>query len=162
MLKTNRLLAGIAAASLALAIAGCGAEPEAPVSTAPDAPEGVTVSDGRLLLPAVAGNPGAVYFTIKNAGENDVMIRAADVAGAASAMMHQTAEWNGQVDMQELTQVAVPRDSEVVFEPGAMHIMAMELDETLAVGGETEVTIIFVGGDKVSFPAEIRAAGDDN
>ena len=42
-----------------------------------------------------------------------------------------------------------------------MHVMAMELDDTLAAGGETEVTLTFVGGDKVSFPVEIRAAGDD-
>lgn len=157
-----RMLAGIAAMSLALAVAGCGNEAEAPAPAAPDAPEGVTISEGRLLLPAVAGNPGAVYFTIKNTGANDVMIRAASVAGAASAMMHQTAEWNGQVDMQELMQVAVPRDGEVVFAPGGMHIMAMELDEALTVGGETEVTLTFVGGDKASFPAEIRAAGDDS
>jgi len=157
----NRLLAGIAAIGLALAVASCGGEAEAPVPAAPDAPEGVTISDGRLLLPAVAGNPGAVYFTIKNSGENDVMIRATSVAGAGSAMMHQTAEWNGQVDMQELSQVAVPKGSEVVFAPGGMHVMAMDLDESLAVGGEAEVTLTFVGGDKASFPAEIRAAGDD-
>jgi hypothetical protein len=29
------------------------------------------------------------------------------------------------------------------------------------VGAETEVTLTFVGGDKVSFPVEIRAAGDE-
>jgi copper(I)-binding protein len=157
-----KLLTGFAALSLALAVAGCGGEAEAPAPAAPDAPEGVAISEGRLLLPAVAGNPGAVYFTIKNSGANDVMIRSVNVAGAASAMMHQTAEWSGQVDMQELLQVAVPRDSEVVFAPGGMHVMAMELDDTLAVGGETEVTLTFVGGDKASFPAEIRAAGDDS
>lgn len=161
-MKANRLLAGLGAAALVLVLAGCGGEAEAPVATAPDAPEGVSISNGRLLLPAVAGNPGAVYFTIRNDSANDVMIRAADVAGAASAMMHQTAEWNRQVDMQELMQVAVPRDSEVVFEPGGMHIMAMEIDPALAAGGETEVTLTFVGGDKASFPAEIRAAGDDS
>jgi len=162
MMNTNRLLAGLAALSLAFAAAGCGGEPETPVSTAPDAPEGVTISGGRLMLPAVAGNPGAVYFTIKNAGPDDVMIRAASVAGAASAMMHQTAEWNLQVDMQELMQVAVPKGSEVVFAPGGMHVMAMGLDDALTVGGETEVTLTFVGGDKASFPAEIRAPGDDS
>ena len=161
-MNTNRLLAGLAALSLAFAAAGCGGEPEAPASTAPDAPEGVTISDGRLMLPAVAGNPGAVYFTIKNSGPDDVMIRAASVAGAASAMMHQTAEWNLQVDMQELMQVAVPKGSEVVIAPGGMHVMAMELDDALTVGGETEVTLTFVGGDKASFPAEIRAPGDDS
>ncbi len=115
-----------------------------------------------MSLPAVAGNPGAVYFKIKNAGPNDVMIRAVSVAGAASALPHMTAEWSGKVDMQELQQVAVPKESEVVFEPGAMHVMAMDLDDSLKAGGETEVTITFVGGDKASFPAQIRAPGDDS
>ena len=45
--------------------------------------------------------------------------------------------------------------------PGGTHVMAMDLADTLAAGGETEVTVTFVGGDKVSFPAEVRAAGDE-
>jgi hypothetical protein len=39
--------------------------------------------------------------------------------------------------------------------------MAMDLAETVAAGGEAEVTLTFVGGDKFSFPAEVRAAGDE-
>ena len=39
--------------------------------------------------------------------------------------------------------------------------MAMELDETLAAGGTTEVTLNFVGGKEISFPAEVLAAGDE-
>ena len=161
-MNTHRLLTCLAALSLAFAAASCGGEAEAPVSAAPDAPEGVTITGGRLSLPAVAGNPGAVYFTIKNAGDSDVMIRAVNVAGAESAVTHLTSEWSGKVDMQELQQVAVPKGSEVVFEPGGMHVMAMGLDDSLTVGGETEVTITFVGGDKASFPAAIRAPGDDS
>jgi len=160
-MKHFTLLAGLAALSLALGTAACNNTPEAPASTTPDAPAGVTVADGWLSLPAVAGNPGAVYFTIRNAGENDVMIRTVDVAGAQSAMMHETAEWSGQVDMQELFQLAVPRAGEVVFAPGGKHVMAMSLDPALVAGGETEVTLSFVNGDKLSFPAQIRAAGDE-
>jgi hypothetical protein len=39
--------------------------------------------------------------------------------------------------------------------------MAMELGDTLSAGGSTEVTLTFEGGDKLSFPAAIKAAGDD-
>ncbi len=38
--------------------------------------------------------------------------------------------------------------------------MAMDLADTLAAGGTTEVTLTFANGDKVSFDAEIVAAGD--
>ena len=69
--------------------------------------------------------------------------------------------WNGQPSMDEVMQIAVPTGGELVFEPGGLHVMANELDETLAAGGQTEVTITFVGGRTATFPAEIRAAGDE-
>ena len=62
-------------------------------------------------------------------------------------------------DMQEMTQVVVGPGQTVKFEPGEQHIMAMDLADTVAAGGQAEVTVTFVGGDKVSFPAEVRAAG---
>ncbi len=48
----------------------------------------------------------------------------------------------------------------VKFAPGGKHVMAMELDDTLAAGETTEVTLTFLGGDKLTFPATILAAGD--
>ena len=150
-----------ASAILALAVASCGSEPEAPVEAAPEAPPGVTVTDGRMNLPAVEGNPGAVYFTLANDGEQDVMVHSVNVDGAGSAVMHQMATWNNQPDMQEVLQLGVPAGDELAFEPGGYHVMAMDADPSLEVGGETEVTVTFVGGDKISFPVEILAPGDE-
>ena len=148
-------------AALALAVAAalpvaCSEAPEQ-AETAPDAPEDIAVTNGRLMLPAVAGNPGAVYFDIANSSDRDRMIRAASVEGAGSSQMHVTEE----TGMQEILQVMVKAGETVKFEPGGTHLMAMDLADTLAAGGETEVTVTFVGGDKVSFPAEVRAAGDE-
>ena len=154
-------LGALAPAALLLVVAGCSSEPEVPVDTTPDAPDGITVTDGRLNLPGVAGNPASVYFTITNDGTEMQMIRSAHVEGAESAMLHETSEWSGQVDMQELTQVAVQAGETLEFKPGGKHVMAMNLDPSLAVGGEVEVTLTFVRGDKVSFPARILATGDE-
>ena len=38
---------------------------------------------------------------------------------------------------------------------------AMDLADTVTAGSTAEVTLTFVGGDKLSFPAEVRAAGDE-
>lgn len=160
-MKSLRLFAGFAALSLALGAASCGGETEPPVASEPDAPAGVIVENAWLSLPAVGGNPGAVYFTIRNEGDTQVTIRAADVLGAESATLHETATWNRQADMQELFQLPVPAGGEVTFAPGGKHVMAMMLDDSLVAGGETEVTLTFVGGDKISFPAAIRAPGED-
>ena len=137
----------------ATGLAGCGEAPE-PAEAAPEGPEGISVADARLMLPAVAGNPGAVYFEVTNDSEKNRMIRAVSVAGAGSAMMH-------SADMQEMTQIAVPPGGSATFAPGEQHIMAMDLADTVTAGGEAEVTLTFVGGDKFSFPAEVRAAGDE-
>ncbi|MEO6040546.1 MAG: copper chaperone PCu(A)C [Croceibacterium sp.] len=150
------------AAALALAAFGpaaCGdQQPAGPAG--PQAPAGVTVSNGRLALPAVKGNPGAVYFDLANAGPKAVMVRNANVEGAQSAMIHTMATWNGKPDMQELMQQSVKAGETLKFEPGKLHVMAMNLADTLKAGGTTNVTLHFATGDAVTFPAKVMAAGD--
>ena len=156
----NTFAASLAALALALGTAACSGSDEDTVTTSsPDAPAGISVTDGRLSLPGVKGNPAAIYFTIRNVSEEAVTIRAVNVAGAASAQLHETTEYNGKMDMQELVQVPVEPGAEVVFAPAGKHVMAFDLDEDLAPGGETEVTLVFANGDKVSFPAKLMAPG---
>ena len=149
------MLGALALGIAALGPAGCGEEPaaEAEAGTV----EGIAISNARLMLPAVAGNPGAVYFDLANSGDRDRMIRAASVEGAGSAMMHVT-EPTG---MQETLQVMAKAGETVKFEPGGTHVMAMNLADTIAAGGQANVTVTFVGGDEVTFPAEVRAAGEE-
>jgi copper(I)-binding protein len=148
----------------ALALTGCGdkdqpAAKEA-ASNVANAPEGITVSDARLVLPAVKGNPGAVYFTLYNDSANDELIESVAVTGAQSAMMHQTTTADGMSEMHAMLKTVVPANGQLAFAPGGMHVMAMDLADTLAKGGTTGVTLTFKGGDEASFPAEILAAGD--
>ena len=145
-------------AALALAVtatmaAACSEAPEQ-TEAAPEAPEGITVTNARLMLPAVAGNPGAAYFDVANASDRNMVIRAVAVQGAESAVMHTG-------DMEELSQVMVTPGETVNFAPGERHVMAMDLADTVVAGGQAEVTVTFVGGDKVSVPADVRAAGDE-
>lgn len=143
-----------------LALAACGEEAEEVVAEAPDCPPGIVVEGGWMSMAAVAGDPAAVYFTITNNGDEAKMIGGADVAGAASAALHEMGTWNLQPSMDEVLQLDVPVGETIAFEPGGLHVMAMSPGEELAVGGETEVTLTFVRGDKCSFPVEIRAPGD--
>jgi copper(I)-binding protein len=156
------VLAAAALAGMALLPAACGSEQAAQEqSPNPDAPEGITVSDARLMLAPVSGNPAALYFEIANNSGREVMIRSASVEGAGMAMLHQTATWNLKTDMQEVFQQPVPAGETVSFEPGGLHVMVSDLAETITPRSSAEVTLTFVGGDKVSFPAEVRPAGDE-
>ena len=63
--------------------------------------------------------------------------------------------------MQETLQLMVPKGETVKLEPGGTHVMAMDLADTVAAGSKAEVTVTFVGGATTTFPAEVRAAGDE-
>jgi copper(I)-binding protein len=154
---------GLALAGATFGLAACGDQSPAPAADSearavdPEAPAGVTVTGGRLMLPAVSGNPGAVYFDLANGTDGELIIRSASVAGAGQAMMHVTNE----TGMEEVLQVAVDPGRTIRFEPGGHHLMVSDLPATTVAGGQAEVTLTFAGGDKVSFPAEVRNAGDD-
>lgn len=147
----------IALGIAALGPTACGEAPEA-AETGPKAPDGIAVTNARLMLPAVKGNPGAVYFDVANTGTEGRVIRAVSVAGAGSTMLHTTVEGGG---MQEATQVLVSPGETVKLEPGGKHAMAMDLADTVAAGSKADVTVTFVGGAKVTVPADVHAAGDD-
>lgn len=149
-------------AAVALALAGCtltacGKE-EAPAD-APEGMPGVEVSNGRLVLPAVSGNPGVLYFDIIYNGDDYAVLRKVEIEGVKSTMMHETLTANGVTQMAPLPPLSLVKGEMVKFEPGAKHIMAMGLDPALKEGATTEVTLTFAGGDKLSFDAAIEGPG---
>ncbi len=154
------LMMAAAAACLPLLLGACGSESEAPVEAAPEAPDGISVSDGRMNLPAILGNPAAVYFAITNGSEAPAILRAAYVDAAEEAMLHASVEVDGVMRMEHQESIAIAPGETVNFAPGGLHVMAMDLDPALEPGGTVEVTLTFESGDKVSFPVQIRAPGD--
>jgi copper(I)-binding protein len=150
---TKSIWPALALAVAALGPGGCGAASDPGADAEAAALAAVTVSNAKLMLPAVAGNPGAVYFDVANGSDRNMVVRAVSVAGARSAMMH-------TADMQEMTQVVVPPGETVKFEDGKQHVMAMNLADTVKAGGTAEVTVTFVGGDEAKAMAEVHAAGD--
>ena len=158
MISTRFAAAALVFSSVTLA--GCsGGSDEA---AAPAADEvALEVSNARLMLPAVSGNPGAIYFDVKNTGEKNYAIRRADVEGASSAELHGSMEMQGQMMMDGIGQVLVNAGETESFEPGGNHVMVFDLEPSLEAGGSTDMTLTVVGGKTMTVPVEIRAAGDE-
>ncbi|WP_271077837.1 copper chaperone PCu(A)C [Aurantiacibacter sp. MUD61] len=163
MMNHKRILPALTASLAVLSLAACGGETEEPATEVAesDCPPGVSVADGWLAMPAVAGNPAAAYFTISNTNEDAVTIRSAEMIGSESAMLHETAEWSMEEDMQELFTQRVEPGEDLEFAPGGKHVMIMGMSDGLEAGSESEITLTFVGGDKCSFPVTLYAAGTD-
>lgn len=152
-------------APLALTIAGlglsaCGETAE----QAPAAEEGIpglTISNARMVLAPVEGNPAAVYFDLAYDGERSVALNRGTVEGATSATFHDYGEYDFQVQMMDMLPLPLKKGDKVSFEPGGKHLMAMGVSPELEPGGTTEVTITVSGGKSQTFPAGIKAAGDE-
>lgn len=157
---TKSFFAGLAlgVATLGLSACGGGASEEAAV---PDAVPGLSVTQARMVLPAVAGNPAAIYFDLAYDGDRTPAVNRIVVDGAESSVMHEMGEWDGKMQMMEMLPFVMKKGDTVKFEPGAKHVMVMGVSPELQPGGTTEATIVIAGGDKLSFPVKIQAAGDD-
>lgn len=151
------LLAAVVFATGTLSLAACsGAEEVAPKADVN--PTGLVVSNARLLLPPVAGNPGAVYFDLKNDGTRAIAVRRADIAHAKATSMHDMMEYNREMTMADMGPLIVPQGETIKFEPGGKHVMAFDLSPELKPGGKTELTLTIAGGDKASFSVPVEAA----
>lgn len=156
----GRNFMALALAGATLSLTGCGETP----SEAPEAATGIAgmkITNARMVLAPVSGNPAAVYFDLAYDGDRQVALNRAEVKGAKSAMFHDYGEYNLKVQMMDMLPVPLKKGDTLEFKPGGKHLMAMEPDATLKPGGTTEATIIVSGGKKQTFPVEIRAAGDE-
>ena len=161
-MTTERWKNVTAAAALALTITlGACAEEAPPPVEAEGVIAGLEITNARLVLPPVSGNPAAVYFDAAYNGPNGISITGAEVEGAASATVHAMMEYDFEMTMAEAGPVAIRNGETLAFTPGELHVMAFELAEGIEAGGTVEVTLETMGGDTHKFSAEVRAAGEE-
>lgn len=121
----------------------------------PDAKPGVTAGAARLVLPVVPGRPGVAYFRVANNTRVKITLASVFVKGVGKAEMHRTS--GGQ--MRPVDHVDIAPGASIAFAPGGLHVMAFDILPGLAAGAQTELTLTFADGDKISLPAKVEAMG---
>lgn len=159
----RRAAVAIVLAASAAALAGCSDAAEAPAAseTAAGAPGNLTVSNARVVMAPVAGNPAAVYFDLSYSGEEPVTLTEVTVEGAGMTMVHDYAENVGKMEMKMAGDVPLAKDALVTFAPGGLHVMAMQPSDALKAGGTAKVTLTLSDGTTATVDAPVRAAGDE-
>lgn len=157
----GKSMLALAMAGAVLGLAACGGEAEAPAEAVAGQVPGMTITNARLVLAPVAGNPAAVYFDLSYEGEQGLTVRKAEVEGAGMTMMHDYGEFDFKVQMMEALPVALTKGTKIEFKPGALHVMAMEPPASLKPGDKVKVTLTMSGGATQVFEAEVRAAGEE-
>lgn len=156
----------LTAAALVPLLAACSQEEAAPdkasETTGTQATAAaLTVSNARVVLAPVAGNPAAVYFNLAYVGAPGVSLTEVEVEGAGMTMIHDYAESAGQMRMTMANTVPLTQGTPLAFAPGGLHVMAMDPASGLKPGTAAKVTLTLSNGSKVSVSAPVRAAGEE-
>jgi periplasmic copper chaperone A len=131
----------------ALLLAGCGQPAE------------LTADHGWVRLPAVAGRPGAAYFTINGGAQADTLL-AVSTPAALRAELHETTDRGGVKSMQPTRDVPVPAKGQLEFAPGGRHVMLFDLGPAVKPGSRIPLALAFASGRKLEVQAQVVGAGD--
>lgn len=144
----------LAPLALGLSLAACRQTGSPAEQESPGKAE-LTVTGGRLVLPAVSGNPGAAYFTLANGTKDPASLAAVTVAGATKAEMHET---SGS-EMTPITTLNLGPGATVAFEPGGKHVMLFGVSKSLKAGDTAKITLTFSGGKEAVGELKVETVG---
>lgn len=118
----------------------------------------VNVEDAVVRLPAVAGNPGAAYFTLRT---NRTPMR---ILGVSSPQiqrieLHESEMVNGRMRMGPLEDNSFTAEGVKVFEEGGSHAMLFGINPAVRAGGTVRVTFDFDNAPDVTLDVPVETAG---
>ena len=117
----------------------------------------VTVTNAWMrALPG--GLPAGGYFTVHNPTAKTLTLRAASSPACGMLMLHKSETMSGMASMANVDTVDVPAGGTLEFSPGGYHLMCMQPKASLAPGRKASVTLVFVGGDKITTDFAVRGA----
>jgi copper(I)-binding protein len=106
---------------------------------------------------SMAGEPkaGAIYLTLVNAGAADTLT-GASIEAAGALELHVTEVRGGVAMMRPVLSIAVPARGEVELQPGADHLMLLNVRRELRPGDTFQLVLTFVKAGRVEVTAQVR------
>jgi copper(I)-binding protein len=102
------------------------------------------------------GATGAAYLTITNTGGKADRLLGASTPMAVSAEINETRHTQGVAQMRRLESLEIPAGQTLRLEPGALHIMLLDLVRPLKPGAQYPLTLNFRDAGAVTIQVQIR------
>lgn len=133
------------AAAAAILLCGCGLFEQ-----------GIEIDD-PWVRPALAGSNTAAYFRLVNRGADDRLLGAVALVASEAAIHRTFMDAQGMMQMAEQEVVEAPAGAELVFEPGGLHVMLLNLSRDLLVNERISITLVFEKAGEVSFDVPVES-----
>ena len=122
------------------------------------------------VRPTAQGETAAVYFTIHNHSASDDELIGATVTVADAVEIHESKMENDVMQMSMLTSVPIAADEEIIFTPGGLHIMLVNIKEEFILGEHIGLILHFKNHEDIvvevhvedSMPEEDHEANSDH
>ncbi|RWR04586.1 copper chaperone PCu(A)C [Paenirhodobacter populi] len=138
----------------------------APLHAGPDLAGRLVVHGAWIPAPPPVARVAAGYAVLSNTGPEDLRLTAAS-SPRARAEFHQMRHEDDEMRMRALPEgIVVPAHGTLDLQPGAVHLMFLDLDGVFAAGERIPVVLQAEDGARLSVEFEIRQpgplpAGDD-
>lgn len=153
--KTLSRVAALLAVSF-LTLTGCAAT-TAPASE-DSKPSGDVVSIEDAWVKSAPDGMSAAFGMLENTGDEDVTVVSVESDASSMLELHETVENEaGEMVMREIEGgFVIPAGGELALEPGANHIMLMDLLNPLVAGDEATFTLTFSDDSTYEFTAPVK------
>ena len=102
---------------------------------------------------------GVVYFEVTNPGAADSLVGIESAAAVRAEMHSTTTTAKGAMQMRDTPVVAVPAGGHLVFEPGGLHVMLIDLRRPLREAQHVPLTLVFEHAGRLQVDAVVRGPG---
>ena len=137
-------LLSLVLAAIALTIPAHAAVKQAP------APACLSVEDGWIRMPPVPRPMLGGFGRIINRCTQEQVVVAARSPRFGDVSLHQTRVVEGVSRMRELERLPIAAGSEVVLQPGGLHLMLMQPDAVLAEGERVPLLLVLEDGSTIA------------
>jgi copper(I)-binding protein len=101
------------------------------------------------VRPTASGSNAAVYFIIHNHTDQDDELTGASATVAGAVEIHEGKMENDVMQMSMVASVPLAADEEITFKPGGLHIMLVNINQELVLGGHIGLTLHFKNHEDV-------------
>jgi hypothetical protein len=99
----------------------------------------------------------ASFMELHNPTDHDIVITNAQSAAADIVELHTHSNDNGVMRMRQIPQIVVPAHGQTMLQPGGLHIMLIEPQESLSAGQQIEVQLQFSDGSHKTVTMPVKS-----
>jgi copper(I)-binding protein len=119
--------------------------------------DGIAIKDARVYETPPGAEVLAGYATLQNPGGAPVMLTASDSPEFSVVEFHSMTMVDNVMHMQQEKQLLIPAHGELVFAPGALHLMLIQPVKRFRIGDNITINLHCGSGvSKAVFPVKAR------